>query len=160
MKIDESYLARRRFLGGMIGGGIAALGAGAAVPLTAYVGNLRSEPPPDFLVLEPAQYDLAPNESRMIMYGRIPALIFRTPEPEASLRVFVATCTHFDCPVSYVAAAGRISCACHEGYYDLDGQVVSGPPPRPLAKFHTRQLGQNLVIALKQENLEKAERQD
>ena len=47
MKIDESYVARRRFLGGMIGGGMTALGAGATVPLVAYVGNLRSEPPPE-----------------------------------------------------------------------------------------------------------------
>ena len=49
MKLDESYLARRRFLGGMICGGVAALGAGAAVPLIGYVGNLRAEPPPDYL---------------------------------------------------------------------------------------------------------------
>lgn len=160
MKIDESYLARRRFLGGLIGGGVAALGAGAAVPLAAYVGNLRSEPPPDFLVLERSQYDLAPDESRMIMYGSIPALIFRTPAPEAALRVFVATCTHLACLVSYNAQVHRIFCACHEGYYDLEGQVLAGPPPQPLAQFYTRQLGENLVIALKQENLDKAEQQN
>jgi len=52
MKIDQSYLARRRFLGGMIGGGMAALGAGAAVPLVAYVGNLRArKPQPDLYVV-------------------------------------------------------------------------------------------------------------
>jgi hypothetical protein len=42
----------------------------------------------------------------------------------------------------------------------LEGQVLAGPPPQPLAQFYTRQLGENLVIALKQENLDKAEQQN
>ena len=156
MKLDESYLARRRFLGGMICGGVAALGAGSAVPLIGYVGNLRAEPPPDFLVLEPADYELAPGDFKIIMYGPIKALILRMPEPDGSLRVFVATCTHFDCTVGYVADIQQIYCACHEGYYDLDGNVLAGPPPRPLPRFHTRLLDDKLIIALERENLDKA----
>jgi hypothetical protein len=49
MKLEESYLARRRFLCGMLGAGTAALASGAAVPLAYYAGNLREEPPPPFL---------------------------------------------------------------------------------------------------------------
>jgi len=30
-----------------------------------------------------------------------------------------------------------IWCACHNGRFDLDGRVLSGPPPRPLAAFKT-----------------------
>ena len=85
MKINESYLARRRFLCGMVGGGAAALGAASAVPLVAYVGNLRDEPLPDSLVLEQADYELAPGTSKIVMYGRIPALLIQTPEPESEL---------------------------------------------------------------------------
>jgi cytochrome b6-f complex iron-sulfur subunit len=156
MKIEESYIGRRRFLCRMLGGGVVALGAGAAVPVVQYAGNLKREPPPDFMKIAKADYDPPPGGSRMLWYGHIPALILRTPEPEGALRVFDATCTHFDCTVSYRPDEDCIFCACHEGRYDLDGQVISGPPPRPLRQFfHAFQDG-TLVIALEKENLEKA----
>jgi len=156
MKLKDSYLSRRRFLGNMLGGGLAALGAGAAVPLVQYSGNLRSEPPPDFLEISSVDYDLPSGTAKMVMYGRIPALIIKTPAPESSLKVLVAVCTHFDCTVSYKGDENRIFCACHEGYYDVDGRVLSGPPPVPLRHFYTRFKGDKLVIALERENLEKA----
>ncbi len=154
MKIEESYVARRRFLCGMLGGGAVALGTGVAAPLAQYAGNLREEPPPDFLEVEEADYQLPPGKSKMIMYGHIPVLIIRTPEDD--LRVFVAICTHFDCTVGYREEENRIFCACHEGYYDVDGRVLSGPPPAPLRQFHFKFQDHKLVIALEKENLEKA----
>jgi nitrite reductase/ring-hydroxylating ferredoxin subunit len=156
MKFDDSYLARRRFLCGMLGGGAAALGAGVGVPMLAYVGNLQEEPPPDWIELTAADYELAPGDSRIVMYGRIPALLIKTPGAETVLKVFVAVCTHFDCTVSYEAEQNRIFCACHDGYYDVDGQVLAGPPPRPLREFYHRFRDDKLIIALEQENLEKA----
>jgi Rieske Fe-S protein len=56
--------------------------------------------------------------------------------------------------VSYQPGKDRIFCACHEGYYDLDGQVLAGPPPRPLREFYTRQQDGKLILALEKENLE------
>ena len=124
MKIEESCLARRRFLCGMLACGATALGAGVAAPLSHYAGNLRKEPPPDYLEIEQADYDLLPGTSKLLWYGRIPALIIKTPGPANDLKVFVAVCTHFDCTVSYKEDENCIFCVCHEGYYDLDGQVI------------------------------------
>ena len=78
MKFDDSYIARRRFLCGMIGGGAGAIAAGAAVPLAFYAGNLHDEPPPLRLEIPSAQCDLAPGKSKLVMYGRIPALLVRS----------------------------------------------------------------------------------
>jgi quinol---cytochrome c reductase iron-sulfur subunit, bacillus type len=47
-------------------------------------------------------------------------------------------CMHLGCPVRYVAAAQRFICPCHGGVYDFTGQVVGGPPVRPLDRFYTR----------------------
>ena len=156
MKLDESYIARRRFLSSMLGGGAVALGSGVGIPLTYYAGNLREDPPPPFLEIAEADYDLAPGKSKLIMYGRIPALLIRTPEPQSELKVFVATCTHFDCTVGYQEDQNRIYCACHEGYYDLDGQVISGPPPEPLRPFYYKFDQGRLIIALEEAKLEEA----
>lgn len=156
MKIEESFIARRRFLAGMVGGGAAALASGSAVPLAFYAGNLRDEPPPAVLELPDAQWRLAPGESKLIPYGRIPVLLIRTPEPDGALKVFVATCTHFDCIVGYRAAENRIFCACHGGYYDVEGNVIAGPPPKALRPLHHAVRDGKLLIALEKENLEQA----
>lgn len=156
MKIHESYVGRRRFLGGMLAGGTAAMATGVALPLTYYAGNLRPQPPPPFLRLAVADWDLSPGSAKTVLYGWLPALIIRTPQPEARIKAFVAFCTHFDCTVGYKADENRIHCACHNGYYDLDGRVLSGPPPEPLRQFYTKVDGDTLIIALERENLEKA----
>jgi Rieske Fe-S protein len=159
MKIKESYLVRRRFLGGMLGGGAAALGAGVCAPLVGYVGNLREEPPPDWIEIEEADYRLEPGTSKTLLYGRIPVLLLKTPDadPDSLPRVFDATCTHFDCTVAYDSEDNIIICHCHQGYYDIDGKVTGGPPPRPLTKFFSRKRNDGkLVIALEAENLENA----
>jgi Rieske Fe-S protein len=156
VKINESCLARRRFLCSMLGSGAAALGAGAALPLIQYTGNFRQEPPPDFLALEESECELAPGTAKMVMYGRIPAMLLKSKDAPSELRIFVATCTHLNCTVHYVAEKDCIFCACHEGYYDNRGQVVSGPPPEPLRPFYSKRQKGKLVIALEKENLEKA----
>jgi Rieske Fe-S protein len=47
-------------------------------------------------------------------------------------------CAHLGCPVRYYQAAQRFVCPCHGGVYGFEGQVVGGPPVRPLDRFYTR----------------------
>jgi len=44
-------------------------------------------------------------------------------------------CTHLDCTVQFKTDTSQLWCACHNGTYDLGGNVVSGPPPRSLERF-------------------------
>ena len=156
MKLEESSLARRRFLCRMIGGGAAALGAGVIGPLVEYAGDFHPSPPPEFVTLEKSVWDIPPGQSNMVLYGNMPVLLLRPPGTQSTLRVFSATCTHLNCTVSYQPAENRIFCACHNGVYSTDGRVLSGPPPRPLRQFYSKQIGDKLVIALEKANLEKA----
>jgi Rieske Fe-S protein len=42
-------------------------------------------------------------------------------------------CTHLACPVYFEEKRQRLECPCHEGGFDvLTGNVLYGPPPRPL----------------------------
>jgi menaquinol-cytochrome c reductase iron-sulfur subunit len=47
-------------------------------------------------------------------------------------------CTHVGCPVHYAQAARMFLCPCHGGVYGARGQVMGGPPVRPLDRFYTR----------------------
>ena len=47
-------------------------------------------------------------------------------------------CMHLGCPVRWVSPAQRFVCPCHGGVYNAVGEVVGGPPVRPLDRFKTR----------------------
>jgi Rieske Fe-S protein len=45
-------------------------------------------------------------------------------------------CTHLTCPVYFAKERGRLECPCHEGGFDAaTGNVLYGPPPRPLDRI-------------------------
>jgi Rieske Fe-S protein len=54
------------------------------------------------------------------------------------LTAMSATCSHLGCHVKWEASANHFKCPCHGGVYDRAGNVVSGPPPRPLEKLQVR----------------------
>ena len=56
------------------------------------------------------------------------------------------TCTHQGCTVNYNQASTKFICPCHNGVFDINGNVVSGPPPSALAKFTVTQSGNVLTI--------------
>lgn len=47
-------------------------------------------------------------------------------------------CTHLGCRVRWIPEQEKFFCPCHNGVFDKDGSVVSGPPPRPLDQFETK----------------------
>ena len=52
---------------------------------------------------------------------------------EEEVVAFSATCTHSDtCLVDWDPEGRQLVCPCHHGIFDMRGNVVSGPPPRPL----------------------------
>jgi cytochrome b6-f complex iron-sulfur subunit len=77
--------------------------------------------------------DLLQKGYKIVRFGAEPVLLVRVAEED--LRAFSATCTHLDCIVEYQREKKRIWCNCHNGEYNLNGQVVGGPPPRPLAEY-------------------------
>ncbi len=49
-----------------------------------------------------------------------------------------ATCTHLGCIVTWKEDQNIFQCPCHDALYDPEGQVISGPPPRPLRRHKTK----------------------
>jgi Rieske Fe-S protein len=60
-----------------------------------------------------------------------------------------AVCTHLTCTVRYEASSGTIFCPCHNGRFDLAGNVVSGPPPAPLETFKVEVVGEDIFVSKK-----------
>jgi Rieske Fe-S protein len=60
------------------------------------------------------------------------------PETDAPVVALSSRCMHLGCPIRWTAAADRFICPCHGGVYGFNGEVVGGPPVRPLDRFYTR----------------------
>ena len=50
----------------------------------------------------------------------------------AGVYALSAVCTHLGCITRFLSDQGVIACPCHGSRFDLEGNVVEGPAPRPL----------------------------
>lgn len=94
--------------------------------------------------IEVAQSELPVGAFKDVMIGVTPAIIINTRDK--GFLAFSRVCTHMGCLVIYHPERQEFICPCHAGTFDLDGNVISGPPPRPLPRFSVRVAGNNLVI--------------
>jgi len=62
--------------------------------------------------------------------------------------VFSDVCTHLSCRVNWDEEVSEFYCPCHAAFFDVNGAVVSGPPPRPLDRYEIRLDGDQLFIHL------------
>jgi quinol---cytochrome c reductase iron-sulfur subunit, bacillus type len=64
------------------------------------------------------------------------------------VRAMHSTCTHLGCRTSYDRETKRILCPCHGGVYDVEGNVVAGPPPAALPALSTRVENDSVLVRL------------
>lgn len=49
--------------------------------------------------------------------------------------IFDPHCTHLGCPYRWDEAKKEFLCPCHAAVFDINGNVISGPPPKPLNRY-------------------------
>jgi cytochrome b6-f complex iron-sulfur subunit len=91
-----------------------------------------------------AKRDIPLGEAKEIVFNNIPAVVLN--RPGKGLIAVSRVCTHLGCLVQYDRENKRLLCPCHAGVYDLEGNIVSGPPPKPLPKLPLRVEGETIVI--------------
>jgi len=83
--------------------------------------------------------------AKKIVIAGSAVMLIRTPD---KLKAFSATCTHSGCLVDWEEKKREIICPCHAGLFDLEGRVVSGPPPRPLPSYPAKVVDGNIFVEL------------
>jgi len=63
--------------------------------------------------------------------GKEEAIIFLASLPQG-LTAFSSVCSHLGCIVDWDSQKEEFVCPCHGGRYDINGNVIGGPPPAPL----------------------------
>ncbi len=137
--------ARRRFMQFLLGGGLLASAVSFLYPVLRYLVPPTATDLGGDSVVAAKVGDLKPNSGKIFRFGSRPGLLVRTADGE--YRALSATCTHLNCTVQYRSDVREVWCACHNGFYDLNGRNVAGPPPRPLESYAVHVNGDEVVVS-------------
>ena len=123
-------VTRRGFLERFIGGSMGVLAATYVVGILAYLAPAKksskgAESPTDVGLLD----DLPKGKAKVVQHADKPVIVVHGEKGPIALS---AVCTHLGCVVQWDTERKQIKCPCHAGMFDLQGNVVGGPPPRPL----------------------------
>ena len=61
--------------------------------------------------------------------------------------VYDPKCTHLNCPYYWDDQKNEFICPCHGGRFDVNGNVVGGPPPRALDRLAVEIQQGNILIS-------------
>jgi len=135
-------MKRRSFLGLIL----AVLGSTAigsfAYPLIRFLAPPEAKIKAERLTLK--KDNIKSGEAKDIVFGNTPAIVIN--RPGKGYIALSKVCTHLGCLVKYDKDKKQLICPCHAGVYNLEGQVVSGPPPKPLPELTLKVVGGIIVI--------------
>jgi cytochrome b6-f complex iron-sulfur subunit len=120
--------------------GLSALGA-LAYPLFRFLVFIKIPRQRTAVVIPRGKLPLGAAQDLLV--GETPAIIIHKATGYIALS---RVCTHLGCLVNYDEFRQLLICPCHNGTYDLDGNVISGPPPRPLERLPFKIAGNNIEI--------------
>ena len=133
---------RRKFLFTMLGGFGALIGAASAWPIFRFLSPIDADSGGN-QVLVP-RGDVVQGKAHFFQFHGKPAVILQ-PSP-GNFVALSAVCTHLGCVVAWQEQAGEFQCPCHGGRFSADGQVLGGPPPKPLETLVVQLDGDQLKI--------------
>lgn len=135
---------RRGFLKIISTAGGIILGAFAGLPaLLAFIAPAFRKPQPtnwiplgeaEFFDWEvPVRVDIPQTVTDAWMERRIIRTVWIYTEDGEDFTIFNGRCTHLACAYGFDEEEDMYICPCHQGLYDtITGEVLGGPPPRPL----------------------------
>ena len=126
---------RRSFLGlTWLGLGLTALGEAAWIVASFLKPRARAAPESGSLVVAGPEDRFAPSSVTAFPAGKF----YLVRLEDGGFLALHRQCTHLGCSVPWDEARGRFACPCHASAFDLRGEVLAPPAPRPLDLFAVR----------------------
>ncbi|MGZ4777771.1 MAG: QcrA and Rieske domain-containing protein [Thermoanaerobaculia bacterium] len=138
---SKNEVSRRDFFTTVGVGACAVAIAGSAVATLDYLDpKVLFEPPTSFIAGTPLDYA----EGVVRFNKEKKAFVVGTSN---GVYAISAVCTHLGCIARYKSDERVIACPCHGSRFDIEGNVVHGPAPRPLPWLDVSEDAQgNLVV--------------
>ena len=138
-------MKRRNFINFFLGGSLAGTVIALLYPVIRYIIPARQTEAVIKKISAAKVGELAPNTHKIFKFGTLPGILINTQEGE--LIAFSGICTHLTCTVLYDGDSETILCPCHNGKFDLSGNVISGPPPSPLESYKVEISGDDIIVS-------------
>ena len=140
---------RRHFLDLLLGASVLGWLVSFAYPIIRYLKPLPQTGPtgPTRLTREEAG---KLEEKKFVIVPVSGQRVIVLQAPDQQLFAFSAKCTHEGCTVTYQPGQSVIWCPCHDGRFDMNGRVVSGPPPQPLMKYDAHRQPDGVIVISEQ----------
>ena len=156
---DKKELSRRNFMQTAIWGIGGLIGIGFGAPAVAYIAGpaLKNQQVQAWMRLGPTSkvelgtptlfsFTIQTQTGWILNSEEISVYVLSTDG-----RSFIAMsniCTHLGCHIRWIAEQNHFFCPCHNGVFDKSGNVVSGPPPRPLTRYDVKVENGELFVLL------------
>jgi cytochrome b6-f complex iron-sulfur subunit len=139
----ESALTRRALLDVFAGALVVVTAAAAGGVVT-----LFASPPPrrmeDEEEIEAASLaELKSKGALRFRFGREPCILVHA---NGRLHALSLVCTHLGCLVEWSPERHQLVCPCHRASFGLTGNVIEGPPKRPLPTFDVSVVGDRVLV--------------
>ncbi len=72
----------------------------------------------------------------------------RQSDDPAELLILNSRCTHLSCTVNWNDTANAYICPCHDAKFSKEGEVLDGPPPRPLDQYAEHRITEDGMIEI------------
>ena len=87
---------------------------------------------------------LAIGDARLVRHSDEPLFVVRVSD--AQVLAVSAVCTHMRCVLKWRRDNSTIQCPCHDGAFDKSGNVLSGPPTKPLRQFPAEVRADEIIV--------------
>ena len=144
-KMFNKKFTRKEFLNYVLGISGAAIASSVLLPMLKFITPPKGSDVDVSKVAAAKVGELAVNSAKIFRFGNQPAILINTAG--GALKAFNAVCTHLNCTVQYSQEKGFIWCACHNGHFDLNGKVISGPPPKALEEYKVNVAGDDIIVS-------------
>jgi cytochrome b6-f complex iron-sulfur subunit len=140
-QVDKRTISRRRLIGyAWIGASVVVIGELIGGTF-AFLWPRRKQATGENVSIVGKVTDFKVGE--VIPFRKEKTFIIRT---EGGFMAISAVCTHLNCIVNWNQILKRFECPCHGAKFNQMGEVIEGPPPRPLDLYKLQIVAGNLVI--------------
>ncbi|MEK6681730.1 MAG: ubiquinol-cytochrome c reductase iron-sulfur subunit [Nitrospirota bacterium] len=134
VKGDVNNITRRKFFLFFGWFGILSSLAGSAFGAVRFMfPNVLYEPSTTFKIGKPSDYP--PNTVTFVQDNRL--FVVRGKDGIEGIRIISSICTHMGCTPKWVEAKNQWECPCHGSVFNIKGEVIAGPAPKPLPWYKT-----------------------
>ena len=88
--------------------------------------------------------EIPPGAVKEVTFQGTPIIIIN--RKESGFIALSRICGHLGCLVGYDKFQNKLVCPCHAGAFNLEGQVISGPPSNPLNRYDIQLTSQHIIL--------------